>query len=137
MGTNVVLSYFSQDQRDSIDRSLPVMENLLAATQIAEREGRAILGSLLFRGDDVKKLAKVLSGGELNRLALAICLARKSNLLVLDEPTNHLDMASVEMLASSLAEWTGTVLFVSHDRSFIDKVCTCFCCPRGRENVPI
>ncbi len=124
LGTNVVLSYFSQDQRDSIDRSLPVMENLLAATQIAEREGRAILGSLLFRGDDVKKLAKVLSGGELNRLALAICLARKSNLLVLDEPTNHLDMASVEMLASSLAEWTGTVLFVSHDRSFIDKVCT-------------
>lgn len=124
LGANVNLSYFSQDQRDSIDRGRTVIENLLANADISEREGRNLLGSLLFRGDDIKKQAKVLSGGELSRLALCICLAKKANLLLLDEPTNHLDMASVEMLANSLAEWEGTVLFVSHDRNFIDEVCT-------------
>lgn len=123
-GANVVFSYFSQDQRDTLDKNKTVIDNLLNSSTISEREGRSLLGSLLFRGDDVKKQAKVLSGGELSRLALAICLAKKANLLILDEPTNHLDMASVNMLSASLDAWEGTVLFVSHDRNFIDEVCT-------------
>jgi ATP-binding cassette subfamily F protein 3 len=123
-GANVNISYFSQDQRDTLDKNKTVIENLLSASNISERDGRSLLGSLLFRGDDVKKVAKVLSGGELSRLALAICLAKKANLLILDEPTNHLDMSSVSMLSNSLDSWAGTVLFVSHDRNFIDEVCT-------------
>ncbi len=123
-GANVNISYFSQDQRDTLDKNKTVIENLLGASNISERDGRGLLGSLLFRGDDVKKQAKVLSGGELSRLALAICLAKKANLLILDEPTNHLDMSSVSMLSNSLDSWAGTVLFVSHDRNFIDEVCT-------------
>jgi len=85
---------------------------------------RSILGTFLFRGDDVFKSVSVLSGGERNRLALAKMLARSANFLILDEPTNHLDMRSQDALQRALNEYTGAYLIVSHNRAFIDPLVT-------------
>jgi len=85
---------------------------------------RSLLGSLGLSGDDVFKTIKVLSGGEKSRVALACILAQKPNTLFLDEPTNHLDLSACENLANALSEFTGTIIFVSHNRSFIDTVAT-------------
>jgi ATP-binding cassette subfamily F protein 3 len=120
----VDMAYFAQDQAESLDMEASVLTNLLRETGLGEPAARQLLGGFLFRGDDVFKKTKVLSGGELSRLGLACALGKKSGLILLDEPTNHLDMASVESLASGLDEFEGTVLFVSHDRTFIDSVCT-------------
>ena len=120
----VEMAYFAQDQAESLDMEASVLNNLLQETGLGEPVARQLLGGFLFRGDDVFKKTKVLSGGELSRLGLACALGKKSGLILLDEPTNHLDMASVESLASGLEEFEGTVLFVSHDRTFIDTVCT-------------
>jgi ATP-binding cassette subfamily F protein 3 len=120
----VEMSYFAQDQAEYLDMEASVLTNLLRGTGLGEPAARQLLGGFLFRGDDVFKKTKVLSGGELSRLGLACALGKKSGLILLDEPTNHLDMASVESLASGLDEFEGTVLFVSHDRTFIDAVCT-------------
>lgn len=120
----VEMAYFAQDQAESLDMEASVLNNLLRDTGLGEPAARQLLGGFLFRGDDVFKKTKVLSGGELSRLGLACALGKKSGLILLDEPTNHLDMASVESLASGLDEFEGTVLFVSHDRTFIDAVCT-------------
>ena len=123
-GDGVPIAYFAQDQGDTLDLNRTVLQNLLQESEVGEKEARNLLGHFLFRGDDVFKEARVLSGGELSRLGLACALARRAGILLLDEPTNHLDMASVEALAACLAEYEGTVLFVSHDRHFIEEVAT-------------
>ncbi len=122
---NVDMGFFAQDQLEILDPNRTVLENLLAAdNDLGEPKARSLLGQFLFRGDDVFKKAGVLSGGEKSRLALARVLAKSGNFLMLDEPTNHLDMTSVEVLINALKEYEGTLLFVSHDRNFIDQVCT-------------
>jgi ATP-binding cassette subfamily F protein 3 len=120
----VEMAYFAQEQSEILDMEASVLNNLLRNSNLGEPAARQLLGGFLFRGEDVFKKTKVLSGGELSRLGLACTLGTKAGLLLLDEPTNHLDMASVETLAAGLEEHEGSVLFVSHDRTFIDAVCT-------------
>lgn len=122
--SGVATSYFAQDQSELFSQEESVLKNLLDSSSLSEREARNLLGGFLFRGDSVYKPVKVLSGGEASRLGLACALAKKSSLIFLDEPTNHLDMATVECLSASLGEWTGTLIFVSHDRSFINGLAT-------------
>ncbi len=124
LGHNVRLAYFAQDQLEVFAPEDELLGAMLRETPLGQAEARHLLGCFLFSGDDVHKRVKVLSGGERSRLGLARALAQNANFLVLDEPTNHLDMASVEILGASLAEFSGTVLFVSHDRQFIDAICT-------------
>ena len=95
-----------------------------AAVRVPEVELRSLLGCFLFSGDDVFKTLGVLSGGERNRNALARILVSPSNFLLLDEPTNHLDMRAKDVLLDALAAFSGTVIFVSHDRYFIDRLAT-------------
>ena len=124
-GHNVQPAWFAQDQIDTLNPEKSVFDNIAQAhPSLSDQEIRKILGALLFRGDDIKKSVKVLSGGERARVGLAKLLGGKSNFLLLDEPTNHLDLSSVEILIDALAEYTGTMVFVSHDREFIDAVCT-------------
>jgi ATP-binding cassette subfamily F protein 3 len=96
-----------------------------AAVKVPEQALRSLLGCFLFSGDDVFKPLGVLSGGERNRYALARILVSPSNFLLLDEPTNHLDMRAKDVLLEALAAFSGTVVFVSHDRYFIDRLATC------------
>ena len=125
LGYNVKMSWFAQDQLDTLNPKKTVLANVLeASAEATEREARAVLGSLLFRGDDVFKNVGVLSGGEKARVGLSRLLTQRSNFLLMDEPTNHLDLSSVEILSGALSEYTGTLLFVSHDRNFIDEVCS-------------
>jgi ATP-binding cassette subfamily F protein 3 len=124
LADGVEASYFAQDQNETLDLADTLLSNLVKRSTLSEKEARSLLGSFLFRGDDVFKPARVLSGGELSRLGLACALARRAGLLLLDEPTNHLDMGSVESLAAALSDYEGTVLMVSHDRTFIDGVAT-------------
>ena len=95
-----------------------------AALKVPESELRSLLGCFLFSGDDVFKPLGVLSGGERNRFALARILVSPSNFLLLDEPTNHLDMRAKDVLLDAIAAFSGTVVFVSHDRYFIDRLAT-------------
>ncbi len=124
ISSGVQISYFSQDQLDTLDAGKTVLENVLGASNLGQKEARSVLGSFLFRGDDVFKPTRVLSGGEKGRLGLACVLVQNANFLLLDEPTNHLDMTSVEALTSAIQDYQGTVFFVSHDRSFIDATST-------------
>jgi ATP-binding cassette subfamily F protein 3 len=125
MGHNVVLDYFAQDQAEAMDSGRTVYEELLAdAPYDMVPQLRDILGAFLFSGDDINKLVSVLSGGEKNRLALAKMLLRPANLLLMDEPTNHLDLFSKDVLLDALRAFTGTVVFVSHDRHFINGLAT-------------
>jgi ATP-binding cassette subfamily F protein 3 len=123
-GSGVEIAYFAQDQMDTLRLADTVLANLMRESELGEKGARSLLGSFLFRGDDVFKAASVLSGGELSRLGLACVLAKKASFLLLDEPTNHLDMTSVETLSAGLGDYEGTLLFVSHDRTFIDSVCS-------------
>jgi len=124
-GHNVVIDYFAQDQAEALDSSKTAYDELYtdAPYDMVPRL-RDLLGAFLFSGDDIHKKVSVLSGGERNRLALAKMLLRPSNLLLMDEPTNHLDLFSKEMLLDALRAFTGTVVFVSHDRHFIDGLAT-------------
>jgi len=124
-GANVVLDYFAQDQASALDGGRTVYEEILAESPYdAVPTLRDLLGAFLFSGDDIHKKVGVLSGGEKNRLALAKMLLRPSNLLLLDEPTNHLDLFSKEVLLEALRAFSGTVVFVSHDRHFINALAT-------------
>lgn len=121
LGTGVSVGYFSQDVADELDEAKTVEEEAEASCPTQLLPGiRNLLGAFLFRGDDVQKPVRVLSGGERSRLALLKMLLHPANLLVLDEPTNHLDLDSKDVLLDALKRFTGTVLFVSHDRFFID-----------------
>jgi len=125
LGHNVIVDYFAQDQYKALDTEATIIDDL---GQVAPRSGntelRSILGCFLFSEDDVFKRIGVLSGGERNRYALARMLMMPGNFLLLDEPTNHLDMRAKDVLLTSLQEFSGTVVFVSHDRYFIDKLAT-------------
>ncbi len=124
-GHNVDYAIFTQDQNESLDLDKTIFENAQAAcSEKSEQQIRAFLGAFLFNGDEVKKKVAVLSGGEKNRVAMAIVLMQDSNFLLLDEPTNHLDMISKEILVRALKEFQGTILFVSHDRNFINQLAT-------------
>ena len=122
-GHNMVMAYFAQDQARTLDPQLSVLEQITRAAPFEMvPQVRNLLGAFLFHGDDVHKRVSVLSGGERNRLALAILLLRPANLLLLDEPTNHLDIASKEVLLQALKGYKGTLVFVSHDRYFVDAL---------------
>src|SRR5580698_2529097 len=125
LGHNVVSEYFAQDQYKVLDGEARMLDAISrAALKVPEGELRSLLGCFLFSGDDVFKPLGVLSGGERNRFALAKILVSPSNFLLLDEPTNHLDMRAKDVLLEALAAFTGTVIFVSHDRYFIDRLAT-------------
>jgi ATP-binding cassette subfamily F protein 3 len=124
-GHNVILDYFAQDQAEAMESGRSVYEELLAdAPYDMVPQLRDILGAFLFSGDDIDKKVSVLSGGEKNRLALAKMLLRPANLLLMDEPTNHLDLFSKDVLLEALRAFAGTIVFVSHDRHFIDGLAT-------------
>ncbi len=123
LGHKVEVSFFSQERFFNLDENKTVLENLMEAAQVSlVPQLRTILGAFLFHGDDVDKKAKVLSGGEESRLALAKMLLQPANTLLLDEPTNHLDIDSKEVLLHALKSYKGTLVFVSHDRYFIDSL---------------
>jgi ATP-binding cassette, subfamily F, member 3 len=125
LGHNVVSEYFAQDQYKVLDGDMRMLEDISrAAFKVPESELRSLLGCFLFSGDDVFKPLGVLSGGERNRYALARILVTPSNFLLLDEPTNHLDMRAKDVLLEAIAGFSGTVIFVSHDRYFIDRLAT-------------
>jgi ATP-binding cassette, subfamily F, member 3 len=122
-GTNVKIGYYAQAHEQLPDEGTP-LSVVLGAQPMGEESGRTFLGRFLFTGEDVFKPVGSLSGGERSRLALALLLLKRANFLVLDEPTNHLDISSREALEEMLNAFDGTILFVSHDRYFVDKLAT-------------
>ncbi len=123
-GTNVQISYYDQEQAKLTSNKTVLKELWDEWPLMNEKDIRTILGRFLFSGDDVTKPVHSLSGGEKARLALAKLMMQKGNLLVLDEPTNHLDLDSKEVLENALIDYPGTLLFVSHDRYFINRIAT-------------
>ncbi len=125
LGHNVIMSYYAQHHSEMLDPNKTVLEEVY---QVVPHESvsfvRGVCGSFLFSGDDVDKPIKVLSGGEKARVSLAKILIKPGNLLVMDEPTNHLDLISSEILTDALSEFDGTLLFVSHNQSFINRLAT-------------
>ncbi|MBU5595347.1 ABC-F family ATP-binding cassette domain-containing protein [Amphibacillus sp. MSJ-3] len=124
LGTNVEIGYYDQEQAKLHSNKTALMELWDDYPQVNEQEIRTILGNFLFSGDDVLKPVSTLSGGEKARLALAKLMMQKANLLILDEPTNHLDLDSKEILEAALINYPGTIIFVSHDRYFINEIAT-------------
>jgi ATP-binding cassette subfamily F protein 3 len=125
LGHNVQSDYFAQDQYKELDPDARILDDLgEASPRSGETELRSLLGCFLFSEDDVFKKIGVLSGGERGRYALLRLLLHPANFLLLDEPTNHLDLRAKDVLLNALVEYTGTVVFVSHDRYFIDKLAT-------------
>ncbi|HTV09285.1 MAG TPA: ABC-F family ATP-binding cassette domain-containing protein [Candidatus Aquilonibacter sp.] len=125
VGHNVISDYFAQDQYKVLDGSARMLDDIAGANPRVDTVTlRSLLGCFMFTGDDVFKTLGVLSGGERNRYALARMLVSPANFLLLDEPTNHLDMRAKDVLLEAIQEFSGTVLFVSHDRYFIDGLAT-------------
>src|SRR5262245_65139267 len=119
------MQHFAQDEATRLDPTLTVYQTLAGDAPLhMVPHIRNILGGFLFSGDDVEKPVRVLSGGERTRLAVARMLLRPSNTLLLDEPTNHLDLDSKDVLLEALEDFGGTLIFVSHDRYFVDKLAT-------------
>ncbi|MFJ7978465.1 ABC-F family ATP-binding cassette domain-containing protein [Peribacillus sp. NPDC096379] len=123
-GTNVQVSYYDQEQANLVSNKRVLNELWDEHPSVPEKEIRTILGNFLFTGDEVLKTVSTLSGGEKARLALAKMMMEKGNLLILDEPTNHLDLDSKLVLENALIDYPGTILFVSHDRYFINRIAT-------------
>jgi len=120
VGHNVNIGYFAQNQSDYLDPKLTVLETIEQASDDSNRtKVRDILGAFLFSGDEVQKKTSVLSGGERNRLALAVMMLKPFNVLIMDEPTNHLDIHSKKVLRDALNTFDGTLIVVSHDRHFL------------------
>jgi len=125
LGHNVALSHFAQDQYKTLDPQARMLDDLsAAATRVPVVQLRTLLGCFLFSGDDVWKPLGVLSGGERNRYALARLLVSPANLLLLDEPTNHLDLRAKDVLLEAMRNFSGTIVFVSHDRLFLNELAT-------------
>lgn len=124
IGHSVLMGYFEQDQEEKLDPKKTVFETIdeLAVGEV-RKNVRGLLGSFLFRGDDIDKKVQVLSGGERGRLALCKLLLEPYNLLLMDEPTNHLDIRSKDILKKALMDYEGTVVMVSHDRDFMKGIC--------------
>ncbi|WP_223703374.1 ABC-F family ATP-binding cassette domain-containing protein [Sutcliffiella deserti] len=123
-GANVSISYYDQQQADLTSNKTVLHELWDDYPHKTEKEIRTVLGNFLFSGDDVLKPVSTLSGGEKARLALSKLMLQRSNVLILDEPTNHLDLDSKEILENALIDYPGTILFVSHDRYFINRLAT-------------
>lgn len=120
LGHNVQIGYFAQNQAEYLDGNKTVLDTMIdAANETNRSKVRDILGSFLFRGEEVEKYVRVLSGGERNRLALAKLLLQPLNVLIMDEPTNHLDIKSKNVLKDALRKFEGTLILVSHDRDFL------------------
>src|SRR5262245_33564903 len=125
LGAHVAVHYYAQHQLEALTPTLTILEELeRAAPELGQTRLRTILGTFLFSGEAVEKKISVLSGGEKARVALAKMLVRPAALMCLDEPTNHLDLASREVLESALAAFPGTIVFISHDRYFINRIAT-------------
>src|SRR5277367_2087175 len=125
LGHNVLAEYFAQDQYKVLDPGARMLSDIGSiAPKVSQTELRSLLGCFLFSGEDVFKTLGVLSGGERNRYALAKILVSPANFLLLDEPTNHLDLRAKDVLLEAINSFTGTVIFVSHDRYFIDRLAT-------------
>lgn len=123
LGHNVQIGYFAQNQAEYLDGSKTVLQTMIdSANETNRSKVRDVLGSFLFKGDDVEKYVRVLSGGERNRLALAKLLLQPFNVLVMDEPTNHLDIKSKSVLKQALVKFDGTLILVSHDRDFLQNL---------------
>lgn len=125
-GHNVLPAFFEQDQNKSLNQRNDLLQEVESACRTTEQRQkvRAMLGAFLFSGDDVEKKVGVLSGGEKNRVAMVKVLLQNANFLLLDEPTNHLDIESKEVLLNVLKKYDGTILFVSHDRDFLNHLAT-------------
>jgi ATP-binding cassette subfamily F protein 3 len=124
LGHSVMMGYFEQDQEEKLDPKKTVFETIdEAAVGEVRKQVRGLLGSFLFRGDDIDKKVQVLSGGERGRLALCKLLLEPYNFLLMDEPTNHLDIRSKDILKRALIDYEGTVIMVSHDRDFMKGIC--------------